>query len=202
MWLHALGHFVACAPAAAEPASAEQRAWREHIGEVISIIESDELISPFELLRRLSEGGNVPLDLASTVLERHITSTEGATAEQQREAARSSEDNARMMSEIGEIDHGTKIFQLSKCSACHGPLETPTVHFLCMHSYHQACLGDHDLECLVCAPQRRRVAEHQHQQRALARSHDEFFKTLETSADGFGTIAEFLGRGILCAVDD
>lgn len=118
------------------------------------------------------------------------------------EGRRSSDDYVRMAAEIAEIDHGSRVFQLSKCSACHAPLEGPTIHFLCMHSFHPACLGDHDYECLVCAPQRKRVAEHQQQQKALARGHDEFFKQLEASADGFGTIAEFLGRGLLCSIDD
>ncbi len=30
-----------------------------------------------------------------------------------------------------------KIFQVSKCSVCSHPLELPSVHFLCQHSYHQ-----------------------------------------------------------------
>ena len=30
-----------------------------------------------------------------------------------------------------------QVFQLSKCSACHTPLDLPSVHFLCMHSFHQ-----------------------------------------------------------------
>jgi len=67
-----------------------------------------------------------------------------------------------------------------------------------MHSYHLACLGDHDQECILCAPQRRRVAEHQQQQSSLARAHDDFFKTLEEAPDGFGAIVEYIGRGMLC----
>ena len=51
----------------------------------------------------------------------------------------------------------TQVFQLSKCSACHTPLDLPSVHFLCMHSFHRGCLADADAECPVCAPQRRRI---------------------------------------------
>ena len=57
-----------------------------------------------------------------------------------------------MQAEIAEIDRGPRVFQNSKCASCHGPLELPTVHFLCMHSFHVACLGDNDQECLICKP--------------------------------------------------
>ena len=226
MWLQALGHFVSAAPPsltavargaaaagfqlpaapawsaseAAKEAAAEKQ-WRAHIGEVIGVIEADELLSPVELLQRLSEGGRVPVGVAADFLERHMRATEAAAAEQLRESTRAAEEHAKMRAEIDEIDHGARVFQLSKCSACHGALEVPTVHFLCLHSYHQSCLGDHDQECLVCQPQRKRVAEHQQQQRALARGHDAFYAELEQSADGFATIAEFMGRGMLCSLD-
>ena len=74
-----------------------------------------------------------------------------------REAARISEETARMQAEIEEIDHGARLVQPTKCAACHQPLDLPTVHFLCLHSFHPACLGDSDHECIVCAPQRRRL---------------------------------------------
>lgn len=73
-----------------------------------------------------------------------------------------------------------------------------------MHSYHASCLGELEQShvCLICEPQRKRVAEHQQQQRQLARNQDEFFKQLESSVDGFGTIAEYVGRGMLCTVNE
>ena len=100
--------------------------------------------------------------------------------------------------QVGEIDSGPRTFQASSCAACQLPLELPAAHFHCMHSYHLACLGDNDHECLVCAPQRRRLTELQAQQRQLARGHDDFSHALERSADGFGTVSEYLGRGMLC----
>ena len=226
MWLQALRHLVIAAPPSftavargesapsfelpAAPAwssssgsqqAAGERQWCAHIGEVMGAIEADELVTPVELVQRLCEGGRVPLSVATEILERHLRTTEAAVEQQLREAARSAEDNAKMAAEIEEIDQGTRVFQLSKCSACHNALEVPSVHFLCMHSYHQACLGDREHECPICEPQRRRVAEHQVQQRALARGHAAFYSELENSADGFGTIAEYIGRGMLCSLD-
>lgn len=31
-----------------------------------------------------------------------------------------------------------RVFQNNRCSACQAPLDLPAVHFLCMHSFHQA----------------------------------------------------------------
>ena len=100
------------------------------------------------------------------------------------------------------------LHQHAKCAACHGPLEPPTISFLCLHSYHPACLGDYDTECLVCTPQRKRIAEHLTQQRGLARGKEDFFlmEVVKQSGgggaqgDGFGAIADMVGRGLLADV--
>lgn len=108
-----------------------------------------------------------------------------------------------MRAEIAEIDGCStrRVFQQPKCSACLGPLDVPTIHFHCQHSYHLACLGDHDHECPLCAPQQRRVAEHQQQQRALESGQEDFYRALDNSADGVATVAEFLGRGFLSMIN-
>ena len=231
MWLMALRHLVDVAPEgrdsggqAGEGGDADERSWRAQITEVINVIEADKLLTPMELLQlvsgagdgggggggghgsgsgggRIGGGSRVPLGVISGVLERQLRTLDATLTEQRREASRFEEDSARMRAEIAEIDSGGRTFQLSKCSSCHGPLELPSVHFHCMHSYHLACLGDNDQECPTCAPQRRRVAEHQLQQRALARNHDEFFHALEAASDGFATVSEFIGRGMLCDVE-
>ena len=169
-------------------------------------VEADELLSPVELVHRLCANGDgdaasrVPLGVVTEILERHLRASEAAATEQLREASRAADENAKMQAEIDEIDHGVRIFQLSKCSASNHPLDLPAVHFLCQHSFNAASLGDNDNECLVCAPQRRRIAEHAQQQRALAHGQDDFFKHEQTSADAFGALAELIGRGMLIDV--
>ena len=51
------------------------------------------------------------------------------------------------------------IFQVSKCEACGRPLELPTIHFLCKHSYHLRCLGENDQTCPKCAPEHRMIMD-------------------------------------------
>jgi len=194
LWLQAL-RFLATL----EPDTAAANAERlSHIGEAIRAVERDQLLPPLVVLQALSEGTDLPLSVARDYLLRQVAQDAAVIDENVREAARFEEDTRRMAEEVSVLTSQPRVFQLSKCCACQGPLELPSVHFLCMHSFHQACLGDNDHECMVCAPQHRRVKEHVKQQQQRALAHDDFFKQLELSADGFSTVSEFFGRGMFC----
>lgn len=57
------------------------------------------------------------------------------------------------------MKYSARTFQASKCQNCKSPLELPSVHFLCMHSFHVRCLQDPEEGCPVCAPEYRRVLD-------------------------------------------
>lgn len=92
--------------------------------------------------------------------------------------------------------HRPQNINVNKCSCCSGPLDLPAVHFLCKHSFHLRCLGDNENECPVCAPQIKKVTEMKRSLEENIGHHDQFFKQLDASYDGFSTVAEFFGRGI------
>lgn len=69
-----------------------------------------------------------------------------------------------------------KIFQLNKCTYCSNLLDLPAIHFLCMHSFHQRCLGENENECPVCTPQNRKILEIKRSLEENAGQHDQFFK--------------------------
>ena len=102
-----------------------------------------------------------------------------------------------MRKEIHDLRTNARIFQLSKCSACTSALDLPAVHFLCMHSFHQRCLGDNEKECPICAPSNRTLLDMKHNLEENANDHDRFFQLLRNSDDGFSVIAEYFGRGML-----
>ncbi|KAL1529891.1 hypothetical protein AB1Y20_000820 [Prymnesium parvum] len=194
LWVEALRYF-ACADEQMEA----------YIPEVIAVIEREQMLPPMAVLELLGQGREsgpgLPLSIAREYLLRHLQADEAMIRENEREAKRFEEDTARMQAEIKALTSQPRTFQQSNCAACQTPLDLPTVNFLCMHSFHQACLGDNDSECILCAPQRRRVREHLQQQQQLAVAHDDFFKQLEQSTDGFGTISEYIGRGMLCNIN-
>lgn len=61
--------------------------------------------------------------------------------------------------QVRDLKTQARVFQNNRCSACQAPLDLPAVHFLCMHSFHQRCLGDNERECVKCAPENRTVME-------------------------------------------
>ena len=38
---------------------------------------------------------------------------------------------------LKEVDYSARVFQVTRCSSCGLPLDLPTVHFMCKHSFHQ-----------------------------------------------------------------
>ena len=58
------------------------------------------------------------------------------------------------------------------------------------------CLGENERECPGCAQSNRKIFEIKRSLEDNAGQHDQFFKHLEHSADGFSTIAEYFGRGM------
>ncbi|CAH8458683.1 unnamed protein product [Schistosoma turkestanicum] len=61
---------------------------------------------------------------------------------------------------VRKLNNQVKIFQQQKCQLCHQSLETPSIHFLCDHSYHKVCFDNYaygDQQCPQCAPQNKKL---------------------------------------------
>lgn len=102
-----------------------------------------------------------------------------------------------MRKEIQDLRTNARIFQLSKCTTCTFTLDLPAVHFMCMHSFHQRCLGDNEKECPECAPEYRSVLEMKRSLEQNSKNQDLFFNQVKSSKDGFSVIAEYFGKGII-----
>jgi hypothetical protein len=111
-------------------------------------------------------------------------------------------ETAKKRAEIQELGSKPSIFQAQRCIACTLPLELPTVHFLCKHSFHQRCVDPGDggnLECTKCAGGNQTIRTLRRSQDEYADRHDYFKRVLEDSKDKFGTISEFFGKGVMAA---
>lgn len=102
-----------------------------------------------------------------------------------------------MRKDIQELRTDARVFQLSKCTACTFTLDLPAVHFMCMHSFHQRCLGDNEKECPECAAEYRSVLEMKRSLEQNAKDQDWFFQQVKNSKDGFSVIAEYFGKGVI-----
>lgn len=107
------------------------------------------------------------------------------------------DETSAMRREIQDLKTNARIFQLSKCTACTFTLDLPAVHFMCMHSFHQRCLGDNEKECPECAPEYRAVFEMKRSLEQDSKNHEQFFQHVRNSKDGFSVIAEYFGKGII-----
>lgn len=117
--------------------------------------------------------------------------------------------------ELSDISH-PEVFQVTRCAACGGQLDLPSVHFMCKHSYHQRCvslsleisnvvsnradsrcLSDSEPECVLCARQHSIIREVRRNQTRLADRHDLFLAEVHEAEDGFGVVAGAFGRGVM-----
>lgn len=97
------------------------------------------------------------------------------------------------------------MLQISKCSACGHPLEHPSVHFLCQHSYHQTCFqsySDSEAECPACHSENKKVLEILRSQEKRRGREDEFRHQMETSEDKFKVVAEYMGLGVFGSAEE
>ena len=111
------------------------------------------------------------------------------------------QETAKKTAEIAELGSKPTVFQSQRCQACNLPLDLPTVHFLCKHSFHQRCLnadGD-NLECITCAPTNQTIRTLKRSQEEIAERHDYFKSTLSEGKDKFGVISDFFGKGVMAA---
>ncbi|EMD38025.1 hypothetical protein CERSUDRAFT_113136 [Gelatoporia subvermispora B] len=104
------------------------------------------------------------------------------------------EAKVRQVQELSDPDH-PRVFHVTQCAACQGQLDLPSVHFMCNHSYHQRCLGEHDMECPQCARAHGVLREIRRNNARLADQHDVFLA--EVREGGFSALAAGFGRGVL-----
>lgn len=100
----------------------------------------------------------------------------------------------KQVAELSDPDH-PRVFHVTRCSACGGQLDLPTVHFMCNHSYHQRCLAENEQECPNCARQHGMLREIRRNNERLAGQHDVFLS--EVKEGGFGALAAGFGRGMM-----
>lgn len=114
-------------------------------------------------------------------------------------------DTAEKRANLAELTTKPTTFKATRCSSCGYALDQPMVHFLCQHSFHQRCLNIAEgssvetVECPSCAPQNATVRAIKRAQDENREKHEVFKETLGRSRDGFGTVADWFGRGVMNA---
>ncbi|KAM9989103.1 hypothetical protein ACTFIY_005145 [Dictyostelium cf. discoideum] len=186
LWVRALSFF-----------STNKQDCQDEIIEVLTNIDKENLIPPLLVIQILSQNKNTTLAVIKDYISRRLSQETQQIDKDYTQIRQYADETEKMRHEINELRTNSKIFQQTKCIACLLALDLPSVHFLCQHSFHQRCLGENERECPSCAGANKRIQEIKRSQADSANQHDQFFKLLRSSPDGFTTVSEYFGRGIL-----
>lgn len=169
----------------------------KEVKEVLVYVEKDNLLPPLIVLQTLAKNPTLTLSVVKDYIARQFKQMSQLIEDDQKTIEKYQKETGSMRKEVQELRTNARIFQLSKCSLCQSSLDLPAVHFLCMHSFHQRCLGENERECPLCIPENRKLLDMKRTLEQNANDHDRFFQLLRNSDDGFSVIAEYFGRGVL-----
>jgi vacuolar protein sorting-associated protein 11 len=181
----------------------------EELQSILRKIDQDNLMAPLQVVKVLSQGGAVNIGVVKSYLSENIARERSEIRNNRALIESYRSETAAKKSELEDLGSKPIVFQARRCSACGGPLDLPTVHFLCKHSFHQRCLnsgaaqdveasgGKVKAECPVCKPQNDTIKAIRRAQVESAEQHDLFGAVLERSKERFGTVSEFFGRGVM-----
>jgi hypothetical protein len=169
----------------------------KEVKEVLSYIERDDILPPIIVLQTLSRNPCLTLSVIKDYIARKLEQESKLIEEDRGAIDKYQEETLAMRKETQDLRTNARIFQLSKCSACTFTLDLPAVHFMCMHSFHQRCLGDNEKECPECAPEYRSVIEMKRNLERNSKDQAQFFQLVKASKDGFSVIAEYFGKGVI-----
>ncbi|CAH8390112.1 unnamed protein product [Eruca vesicaria subsp. sativa] len=174
----------------------------KEVKEVLTYIERDDILPPIIVLQTLGKNPCLTLSVIKDYIARKLEQESKIIEEDRRAVEKYQETTKNMRKEIEDLRTNAKIFQLSKCTACTFTLDIPAVHFMCMHSFHQRCLGDNETECPECAPEYRSVVDMKRSLELNSKDQALFFQQVKSSKDGFSVIAEYFGKGIISKTSD
>ncbi|XP_073961974.1 vacuolar protein sorting-associated protein 11 homolog [Choristoneura fumiferana] len=117
-----------------------------------------KLLSPILVVDCLASISSYTLGDVRKYLTDVLKSESDVITREQELAAKYKAESGKMKTHIHTLQHEPVTFQSSKCAACNRPLELPSVHFLCQHSFHQHCFqsySESERECPACGTRAR-----------------------------------------------
>ncbi|KAL3272653.1 hypothetical protein HHI36_014118 [Cryptolaemus montrouzieri] len=176
------------------------------LNEILTVIAKERLLSPQLVIDALgSENTDITVGHIKSYIMNELEQEQGKTAEITGLIQNYRKDTDKLKKQLETLKSGAIVIQGSRCAACHHPLELPTIHFLCQHSYHQHCFQsfcDEDQGCPACQPENKNLLE-----LLKAREHNRdlnetFHSQLEKAHDGYSVAAEYFGRGVFNSYKD
>ncbi|XP_041982097.1 vacuolar protein sorting-associated protein 11 homolog [Aricia agestis] len=158
----------------------------------------ENLLSPIEVVECLASTTLYTLGDVRNYLMAVLKAEDEVITNEQTFAAKYQAEIEQMKEDTRRIQQEPLTFQSSRCAACKRPLELPTVHFLCRHSFHQHCFQTYselETECPACEEGGGGGAGRS-VRRAPPPPADQLHARLEADNDPFTVVSEYLGRGL------
>ncbi|KAA8913233.1 hypothetical protein FN846DRAFT_902926 [Sphaerosporella brunnea] len=174
----------------------------EELGRVLKVIDEQGLMKPLQVVQTLSSNGVATVGMVKRYLGDTIDRERREIQNNRKMIDTYRQETTKKSADIAELGSKPTVFQAQRCQACGLPLDLPTVHFLCKHSFHQRCLNAVDgesLECITCAPTNQTIRTLKRGQEEVAEKHDLFKTTLADGKDKFAVISDFFGKGVMAA---
>ncbi|KAG6901941.1 hypothetical protein C0995_006463 [Termitomyces sp. Mi166 len=170
---------------------------REDVKRVVEHIDEEEILPPLGVVQVLSRNGVASVGLIKEWLMARIRDSR-AEIQNDKELIDSyrleTAAKLKQVEELSDPEH-PRVFHVTRCSACSGQLDLPSVHFMCNHSYHQRCLADNETECPTCVREHSVIREIRKNNERLVDQHELFIS--EVQEGGFSAVAAAFGRGFL-----
>ncbi|KAI9446876.1 hypothetical protein F5148DRAFT_1278202 [Russula earlei] len=169
----------------------------QDLAEVLRVIEERAIMPPLAVVQVLCRNEVASVGLVKDWLLACIrTAREEVHTDEQLTASYRLETATKLkqVEELSDPDN-PRLFHATQCSQCGGHLDLPSIHFMCNHSFHQRCLGDHDTECPLCVRAHGVIQEIRRNNERLADQHDLFLA--DVKENGFRAVAAAFGRGVL-----
>ncbi|KAJ6226905.1 vacuolar protein sorting-associated protein [Anaeramoeba flamelloides] len=186
LWLLALNYFVK-----------SESDCSQEIVQVLSEIKKENLLSPLMVIQILSKNKKITLEIIQDYLTSLLKENSNKIEKNNTNIQKYVHDTKAIQEKLLLKKTKATQFQSSRCSLCNNPLELPSLHFLCGHSIHYRCLVGNEITCPLCNLEASQISDRVSSIQEKIGKHDEFFRLIRESNDGFSVIAKHFGRGLL-----
>lgn len=172
----------------------------ERLGQLLKIIEHEKIIPPMTVVQIIADSKRATLGSVKDYFTRLLARLNDRQLDNDNAIDHYKDDTEIVRQKIEDFQNNQTVFQPSKCSACGGILDLPTVHFLCNHSYHQNCFHNYSAEndeCPICVTLNRKlldeIGSHETNKSCIDGLEMQFSSSNE---DVFNNLARLFGYGL------
>lgn len=172
----------------------------ERLSQILKAIEHLKAIPPMVVVEIVLRSQRANLGSIKDYLVRYLSRLHDKILENENAIDQYKDDTEVVRQKIEEFENHQAVFKPSKCSACQGVLDLPSVHFLCNHTYHQNCFHNYSAEsdeCPICVTGNRKLLDEIGSHETSKTTLNELTRRFTTPCDDmFIDLAQLYGYGL------